>query len=85
MPQVNLTFRIPAEWKSDLERLAEKSGRSVSELGQDAIAAYLKKPQADTLATVMTDVQLRLTQLEQRHQGLAAAVAMQQGTTNLQM
>lgn len=85
MPQVNLTFRVPADWKSDLERLAEKSGRSVSELGQDAIAAYLKKPQPSTLATAMTDVQLRLAQLEQRHQALAMLVAAQQGTTNLQM
>lgn len=79
MSQVNLTFRVPPEWRDELEKLSTRTGRSVSQLGQDAISAYLKKAQPDTQACAIADLQLRLSHLEERHRALASLVAGQIG------
>jgi predicted transcriptional regulator len=71
-------FRIPDDWRAELEQQARKTGRSLSQVGADAIAAYLQKDVANSQAVQIQQLQLRLGQLEQQHRALAQLVTMQQ-------
>jgi Arc/MetJ-type ribon-helix-helix transcriptional regulator len=45
---VNLTIKIPADVKQRLEREAQQSGRSVSDLIREAVGDHLRKAAATT-------------------------------------
>ena len=62
--------RIPHEWKTQLEEIAQKSGRNASQVVYEAIAAYLGKDSANTLANQVKVLAERVAALEQQQQGI---------------
>lgn len=61
--------RVPVEWKDELERIARQSGRNSSQVVHEAIATYLGKESAHTLANQVKDLSARMVLLEQQIQG----------------
>jgi len=61
--------RVHVEWKDELERIARQSGRNSSQVAHEAIAAYLGKESAHTLANQVKDLNARMVLLEQQIQG----------------
>lgn len=62
----NVCTRIPPDWKTEIERIARSTGRKPSQVFYEAIALYLDKDRAATMANELKDVARRLDLLEQQ-------------------
>lgn len=62
--------RIPPSWKLQIQTLCQEAGKSESEIVQEAIAAYLGKTDAESIASMSK----RLAALERQYQKLAKLV-----------
>ena len=62
--------RIPPSWHAQLLNLQEETGKSQSELVQEAIGMYLKRTDVESVATMNR----RLTRLEKQYKKLTALI-----------
>lgn len=62
--------RIPHEWMEQIKSICEESGKTPSEVMQDAIGQYLGK----TTVGSVTSLAQRVTALERKYQKLAALI-----------
>lgn len=62
--------RVSQEWKEEIEAIAQRSGRTSSQVFYEAIALYLGKDEAQTLANQVKELSARVALLENQQQGL---------------
>ena len=71
----SVSCRIPSDWKIELEQMAQQSGRTQAQVMYEAIACYLGKTEAVTLAARTRALEVRLAALESQVHGLSLIVA----------
>lgn len=67
--------RIPVEWRDEIEKLAQRTGRPVSQVVYEAIAAYLNKDTAGTMLSRVDQLSGKVETLERQVNALRALVA----------
>lgn len=67
--------RVDADWKTQIDAIAEATGRGSADVVREALGEYLKRDRVPTLQNQVADLLVRISTLEQRHQALASLVA----------
>ncbi|MGB3616003.1 MAG: hypothetical protein WBA10_19585 [Elainellaceae cyanobacterium] len=67
--------RVPVEWRDEIEKLANRTGRRPAQIVHEAIALYLDKGSADTLTGQVERLSAKVEQMEKQLQALRILVA----------
>lgn len=60
--------RVPQDWYQQIQEIAQAAGREKAEILREALAQYLGKTDPAAVNGAITDLQKRVTELEQRRQ-----------------
>ena len=67
--------RVPVEWRDEIEKLANRTGRKPAQIVHEAIALYLDKGSVDTLTGQVEQLSARVDQMEKQLQALKILAA----------
>ena len=71
---VHVGCRIPEAWERKLNEIAEASGRKQSEVLREALAQYLGENDPAVAKSAITDLQERVSSLENKLAGLGKLI-----------
>ncbi|MGB3613086.1 MAG: hypothetical protein WBA10_04770 [Elainellaceae cyanobacterium] len=70
-----VSSRVPVQWKTEIDRLAKRTGRKPAQVVYEAIAQYLEHGDADTLTGQVERLTGRMEAMERQLAALRVLVA----------